>query len=113
MVARVWKGLTLMTKAADYLEYLRRTGVEECLAKNGNHGVLVLREVTGARTAEFLFISFWESLHFIREFAGEDIDRAVYYPEDQEFLLTMEPRVVHYDVAAFGNSLSKQCGDGT
>ena len=35
----------------------------------------------------------------IRAFAGDDLERAKYYPEDAGFLLEYEPRVVHYEVA--------------
>jgi hypothetical protein len=31
-------------------------------------------------------------------FAGDDIEQAKYYPEDQNFLFEFEPRVVHYEV---------------
>ena len=48
--------------------------------------------------AEFLLISLWESLDAIRAFAGEDLDRAVYYPEDEEYLLELEPDVAHCEV---------------
>ena len=34
-------------------------------------------------------------------FAGEDTERSRYYPEDEQFLLEMEPLVRHYDVAEF------------
>jgi hypothetical protein len=34
----------------------------------------------------------------IRAFAGPDVERAKYDPEDREFLLELEPRVVHYEV---------------
>jgi hypothetical protein len=34
----------------------------------------------------------------IRGFAGEDVERAKYYPEDQDFLLEFEQTVVHYEV---------------
>ena len=47
---------------------------------------------------EFLLISLWESMEGIREFAGPDPERAVYYPEDKEFLLELEPNVTHYDI---------------
>jgi heme-degrading monooxygenase HmoA len=102
MLARTWRGETPLAKAAQYLQYLTHTGVKDCLATNGNQGVLVLQQVTPEANAEFLFISFWESLDSIRNFAGDNIERAVYYPEDKEFLLAMEPRVVHYQVAEFG-----------
>ena len=29
---------------------------------------------------------------------SDDIEKAKYYPEDDEFLLEFEPRVVHYEV---------------
>lgn len=34
----------------------------------------------------------------IRAFAGEDLLKAKYYPEDCNFLLEFEPTVVHYRV---------------
>lgn len=48
--------------------------------------------------AHFLFVSYWESKDAIRAFAGNDIERARYYPEDAEFLLEFEPQVAHYEV---------------
>lgn len=50
------------------------------------------------RGAEFLLISLWDSMEAIKLFAGPDADKAVYYPEDKEYLLELEPRVAHYDV---------------
>ena len=43
-------------------------------------------------------MTFWESLEAIRDFAGDDIEAAKYYPEDRDFLLEFEPTVVHYEV---------------
>ena len=34
--------------------------------------------------------TFWESLDAIRAFAGEDVEKAKYYPEDTGFLLEFE-----------------------
>lgn len=36
----------------------------------------------------------------IRAFAGGDVHRARYYPEDQEMLLAMPPGIDHYEVVA-------------
>jgi heme-degrading monooxygenase HmoA len=96
MIARLWRGVTPEAKAEAYLEYLKRTGVKECRATPGNRGVFVLLRRTGGR-AEFLFVSLWESMEAIREFAGPDVEKAVYYPEDAEYLLEMEPGVAHYE----------------
>jgi len=35
----------------------------------------------------------------IRRFAGEDIGRAVFYPQDESFLIETEDRVSHFEVA--------------
>ena len=48
--------------------------------------------------AEFVFISLWESYDAIHRFAGEDIDKAVYYPRDTDFLVELEPNVTHFEV---------------
>jgi hypothetical protein len=42
----------------------------------------------------------WDSRDSIRAFAGDDIDAAHYYPEDEQFLLELDPRCKHYDVVA-------------
>ena len=57
----------------------------------------VLRRVEG-EVAEFLVVSFWESMEAVRGFAGDDAETAVYYPEDDEYLLEREPGVAHYEV---------------
>ena len=101
MIARMWRGRTRAEKSADYLEYLERTGLSDCRATEGNRGVQILLRTEGD-VAEFLFFSFWEDLDAIRGFAGPDLEKAVYYPEDEAFLLEKEPTVVHYEVAAGG-----------
>ncbi len=97
MIARTWLGITPRDKADAYLAYLNKTGVQSCLGTEGNLGVYVLRRLTEDR-AEFLFVSLWRSFDAIRRFAGPEPDRAVYYPEDHEFLYELRPEVDHYEV---------------
>ncbi len=97
LIARVWRGRTPAAKADAYYEILQQTGLKEYQATAGNQGVRVLRRMDGDE-AEFVLISFWESEEAIRRFAGDDIERAFYYPEDDDFLLTFEPTVIHYEV---------------
>ena len=98
MIARVWDGVTEARSADEYVEYLRRTGVADLTATEGNRGVYVLRRTEGDR-ARFRLISLWESMEGIGRFAGRDPEKARYYPEDERFLRTLEPRVEHYEVA--------------
>jgi len=97
MIARIWRGVTLDSNSDEYLDYVKRTGVKDCLATEGNRGVWVLRKVADGR-AEFLFICIWESFDSIKKFAGPEIEKAVYYPEDKKFLLALDPNVAHYEV---------------
>lgn len=99
MVARLWHGRVPSTKADAYEVYLKRTGIPDYAATPGNRGVWVLRRIEGDVT-HFLLITLWDSPAAIETFAGSPIDRARYYPEDDDYLLEREPHVVHYDVAA-------------
>jgi len=97
MIARIWRGLTPAAKAGEYLTYLEATGLHEYRATPGNRGVRVLRRIDDEQ-AEFLLISLWDDYAAIRAFAGDDFERAVYYPEDDAYLLHKEPTVSHYEV---------------
>jgi heme-degrading monooxygenase HmoA len=48
--------------------------------------------------SEFTLISLWDSWDAIKAFAGPDPEKAVFYPEDEKFLLERGPRVIHYEV---------------
>jgi heme-degrading monooxygenase HmoA len=97
MIARIWHGATAESKADEYLTYMKETGVKDLKSTEGNCGVYVLRHVHDGR-ADFIFISLWESMESIRNFAGSDAQKAVYYPKDKDYLLELEPKVSHYEV---------------
>ena len=97
MIARLWHGITTASKADEYLEFLNKTGVADYQATEGNLGVQLLRRIEGDQ-AHFLIITFWESVEAIQRFAGQDYEKARYYPEDQDFLIEFEETVVHYEV---------------
>lgn len=101
MVARIWHGRTLTAKADEYEKYLEASGVAKILKTQGNHGVEVLRKTDGPQT-DFLVISYWESIEAIKKFAGADYQKAVILGRDRDFLLDVEPNVVHYEVVRAG-----------
>jgi heme-degrading monooxygenase HmoA len=98
MIARTWRGTVRRADADEYAEYIRATGIAEYAATPGNRGAWMLRRDDGQVT-EFITLSLWESEDAIRAFAGEDIEAAVYYPEDERFLID-KGGVTHYRVVA-------------
>ena len=98
MVARIWRGAVRKEDAAAYAEYIRDTGLAEYTDTPGNRGAWVLRRDAEDRT-EFLAFTLWDSVDAIRAFAGDDIEKAVYYPEDDRYLIERGPTVLHYEVA--------------
>jgi len=97
MIARIWHGRTLTAKADEYERYLNASGVERMLKTDGNHGVEVLRKSDGPRT-DFVVISYWESIDAVKRFAGKEFEKAVILDRDREFLIEVEPNVLHYEV---------------
>jgi heme-degrading monooxygenase HmoA len=59
--------------------------------------VLALRRIVDNR-AEFLLVSLWDSMESIRGFAGDDVNKAVFYPEDERFLIERDDHVSHFEV---------------
>ena len=99
MIARIWRGATREADAEAYVEYLRETGLKAYRETPGNQGAWVLWRVADGR-AEFLTLSFWESTEAIRGFAGADIERAVFYPKDDRYLVERDTTVRHFQVIA-------------
>ena len=105
MIARVWRGWTASEDADAYVAYLSATGMKDSRATPGNRGTLVLRRPDGART-EFTTVTFWDSLEAIEAFAGPDVEKAVFYPDDERFLIEREYSVAHHEVSHTDLALS-------
>lgn len=99
MIARTWHGAVPAEKADAYHDYLLKTGVPDYQNTPGNRGVYVFRR-TEEGTTHFLLLTLWDSLEAIRAFAGDNVEAARYYPEDEGYLLELEPTVTHYEVLA-------------
>ena len=96
-VLRLWRGATRTADADTYVEYMSKTGFASLRGTPGNLGVLGLRRVTGDRT-EHVVMSLWASEEAIRGFAGDEIGRAVFYPDDDRFLVDKDTHVDHFEV---------------
>ena len=94
MIARIWHGRTEAAKADAYFEFLKERAVPDYQMTKGNRDVFLFRRIE-REEAHFLT---WDSFEAIKAFAGNDISKAKYYPEDADFLLEFEPTVEHYEL---------------
>jgi heme-degrading monooxygenase HmoA len=101
MIARIWRGAVRAQDADEYAAYVEETGITGYRQTPGNRGAWLLRRTDGEWT-EIVTLSFWDSRQAIEGFAGEDIGKAVFYPEDDRFLIERDLRVTHYEVPGAG-----------
>jgi heme-degrading monooxygenase HmoA len=98
MIARIWRGAVARGDGDDYAAYIEATGFAAYGETPGNRGAWMLRRDRDELT-EFVTFSLWESLDAVKAFAGEDYETAVYYPDDERFLVEREDTVAHFEIA--------------
>jgi antibiotic biosynthesis monooxygenase (ABM) superfamily enzyme len=96
VIARVWRGVTAAEDGDAYAAYMEETGMTNARKTPGSRGTLVLRHTDGERT-EFETVLLFDSLSSVRAFAGDDIEKAVFYPEDDRYLIERDLGVTHYE----------------
>lgn len=97
MIARVWRGATASADAERYLAYLLETGLTDYASTPGHRETIALRRIVQGR-AEFMLVTLWDSMDAVRGFAGDDADRAVFYPEDDRYLVDRDDQVSHFEM---------------
>lgn len=97
MIARTWRGSTRPEDADRYLDYLGSTGIAAYSATPGNRGIVGLRRIREGR-ADFVLLTLWDSEQAVRAFAGDQPARAVFYPEDDAFLIDGDETAEHFEV---------------
>ena len=98
MIARIWRGAVAHGDGDAYADYIDRTGMAAYTNTPGNRGAWMLRRDVYGKT-EFLTFSLWDSMEAVRAFAGEHPEVAVFYPEDDRYLVERDETVSHYEVA--------------
>lgn len=96
-IARTWSGATRATDSEAYLEYLRQTGLRDYARTPGNQGIVCLRRLEGSR-AHFTILTLWKDHRAIEGFAGSADGRALFYPEDDTFLVQGDEMAGHHEV---------------
>ena len=99
MIARIWHGKTKAEDFEAYTAVINKLAIPDYKKTKGFVGLTFLRQIK-KNEAHFNLITFWENLEVIKNFAGEDYEKAKYYPEDDNYLLEFEEYVQHHEVFA-------------
>ncbi len=99
MIARIWHGTVAQSDGVTYAHYMHHTGIAGYASTEGNRGVWMLRRDIDDQT-EFVMFTLWDSMDAVKAFAGDQPEVAVYYPEDDRYLIERGEFVSHYEVAA-------------
>ena len=99
MIARIWMGRTKAQDLEAYTDFLKARAIPDYRGTEGFVKLSFLRR-SDEEFAYFQLVTYWENLEVIKRFAGEDVDLAKYYPEDEGFLLEFPKRVTHFEVFA-------------
>ena len=100
MIKRIWHGRTKTEHADEYLKLVEQTGVPDYKSTPGNLSVEIWRRIE-RDVCHFWTVTKWDSYESIRKFAGEDLEKAKYYPEDERYLLEFEPTVTHCETFTY------------
>ena len=95
-ILREWRAEIRRARSKEYVEYIRGTGIADYRKTPGNLGALIATRDIDAERTEVVTMSLWSTMDSIKAFAGNDPERARYYPEDEKFLLTRPQTVKHY-----------------
>jgi heme-degrading monooxygenase HmoA len=100
MVVRIWHGWTTAANADVYERLLREEIFPGIAAKGvaGYRGIQLLRRPVEADEVEFATIMWFDSWEAVRQFAGEDYERAYVPPRAREVLARFDERSLHYEV---------------
>jgi len=105
-IIRIWHGRTKIEHSEEYLVFLKEIAVKDYKSIPGNLSVEIWRRKEpvlqgGEDICHFWTVTKWNSYESIKKFAGEDFEKAKYYPEDKKYLLEFEEKVTHNETFIF------------
>ena len=99
MIARLWHGWTTSENADIYENLLKREIFPGIAAKgvDGYRGIRLLRRAQDEEV-EFITMMEFDSWKAVKQFAGEDYERAYVPPKAREVLAHFDERSQHYEI---------------
>jgi heme-degrading monooxygenase HmoA len=99
MVGRIWYGWTTLENADAYENLLKTEIFPGIAAKNvpGYRSIQLYRRPLDGEV-EFITIMWFDSWDSVKQFAGEDYEKAYVPPNAREVLLRFDERSKHYEI---------------
>ena len=100
MILRIWHGYTTKENAAAYEALLNEEIFKGIAAKNmsGYKGIQLLKRKLETEEYEFITIMRFDRIESVKEFMGEDYEKAYVLPEAQKLLKRWDKVSQHYEV---------------
>jgi heme-degrading monooxygenase HmoA len=100
VIARIWHGWAMGENADAYESLVHGEVLPSIHQIDGFVGFDLFRADHEDGEAEFVTVTYFESLDAVRAFAGDDYEQAVVPPEAQRLLTRFDERSRHYEVLA-------------
>jgi hypothetical protein len=100
MIGRMWHGWTKPENADKYEQLLKAEIFPGIAAKKviGYKGIQLFCRPIDDNEVEFITIMWFDSWEAVRQFAGEEYDRAYVPPKAREVLARFDERSQHYEI---------------
>lgn len=99
MIVRIWEGRTILEHSEAYKRIITERDIPY-YQKTEGFVKLVFLERSDSTFTNFKLLTFWKDLQSIKNFTGQDFERAVSYNEDEKYLVDFPGTVLHYGVFA-------------
>lgn len=99
MIARIWHGWTTPENADKYEGLLKNEVFPSIENKNvkGYRKISLYKRVV-ANEVEFITLMLFDDMEAVKEFAGEDYEKAYVPPKAREILLRYDEASQHYEI---------------
>ncbi len=94
---RLWHGEVAAENADKYERFMIERAAPDYSSVPGLLNLSFQRKDEEDKT-HFLLMTIWDNVASVKKFAGDDVELAKYYPEDDDFLLSKEKYTTMYDV---------------
>ena len=100
VIGRIWYGWTKVENADKYERLLKEEIFPAIASKKipGYKGIQLFRRPIEKNEVEFITVMLFDSVDVVKQFAGEDYERAYVPPKARELLTRFDERSQHYEI---------------